>query len=100
MDKITYNEDYKNPKILVGMYWKAGMSQEEMANELNCSSSTISKYMRRNNISTRRDLEYKLINYIESNQELVDLLETITPKRNSLNQLYEVIRMILETQNE
>ena len=44
---------YKDPDVLERLYWYEGMSQKEIGNKLDCSATTVSKYMDKFGIETR-----------------------------------------------
>ena len=76
---------YKDSETLERMYWYEGKSQSEIAEELGCSATTISKYMNKFNIKTRDPSIYinggenaireQIEMYINNHKELNDIDE-------------------------
>jgi transcriptional regulator with XRE-family HTH domain len=53
------NEAYKNKKILHRLFHKEELTQKEIAERLDCAHGTVSNWMRKYDIETRKKNEYK-----------------------------------------
>jgi len=50
-------EDYKKASVLYDLYWGKNMNQVEIADKLGCNPGSISYWMKKHNIKTRKGSE-------------------------------------------